>query len=108
MAELADALDLGSSGRPCRFKSCCPYYLQGFQRFLLLLKFLFFYHYFLTCCVLLALSMRYAALGFPLEQALIAQESPRQSRYDDRDEDGDAKADGTVFHTVDEVHSEEG
>ena len=25
MAELADALDLGSSGQPCRFKSCCPY-----------------------------------------------------------------------------------
>ena len=25
MAELADALDLGSSGRPCRFKSCCPH-----------------------------------------------------------------------------------
>ncbi len=45
MAKLADALDLGSSGRPCRFKSCCPYYLQGFQRFLLLLKFLFFYHF---------------------------------------------------------------
>ena len=42
MAELADALDLGSSGRPCRFKSCCPYYLQGFQRFYHLLKSLFF------------------------------------------------------------------
>ena len=26
VAELADALDLGSSGRPCRFKSCCPYF----------------------------------------------------------------------------------
>ncbi len=25
MAELADALDLGSSGRPCRFESCCPH-----------------------------------------------------------------------------------
>ena len=25
MAELADALDLGSSGRPCRFKSCYPH-----------------------------------------------------------------------------------
>ena len=25
VAELADALDLGSSGQPCRFKSCCPY-----------------------------------------------------------------------------------
>ena len=24
MAELADALDLGSSGRPCRFESCYP------------------------------------------------------------------------------------
>ena len=24
MAELADALDLGSSGKPCRFKSCYP------------------------------------------------------------------------------------
>lgn len=26
MAELADALDLGSSGRPCRFDSCHPQY----------------------------------------------------------------------------------
>ena len=25
MAELADALDLGSSGRPCRFNSCYPH-----------------------------------------------------------------------------------
>ena len=25
MAELADAPDLGSGGRPCRFKSCCLY-----------------------------------------------------------------------------------
>ena len=25
MAELADALDLGSSGKPCRFKSCQPH-----------------------------------------------------------------------------------
>ena len=25
MAELADALDLGSSGRPCRFESCYPH-----------------------------------------------------------------------------------
>ena len=25
VAELADALDLGSSGRPCRFKSCHPH-----------------------------------------------------------------------------------
>ena len=25
MAELADALDSGSSGRPCRFKSCYPH-----------------------------------------------------------------------------------
>ena len=24
VAELADALDLGSSGRPCRFNSCHP------------------------------------------------------------------------------------
>ncbi len=28
MAELADALDLGSSGRPCRFKSCHPHDLD--------------------------------------------------------------------------------
>ena len=27
MAELADALDLGSSGRPCRFDSCYPHAL---------------------------------------------------------------------------------
>ena len=26
MAELADALDLGSSGKPCRFKSCLPHH----------------------------------------------------------------------------------
>ncbi len=26
VAELADALDLGSSGRPCRFDSCHPQY----------------------------------------------------------------------------------
>ena len=25
VAELADALDLGSSGQPCRFKSCHPH-----------------------------------------------------------------------------------
>ena len=29
MAELADALDLGSSGRPCRFKSCYPQHDKG-------------------------------------------------------------------------------
>ena len=34
MAELADALDLGSSGRPCRFKSCYPhYFLSRFVTF---------------------------------------------------------------------------
>ena len=27
VAELADALDLGSSGRPCRFNSCHPHFL---------------------------------------------------------------------------------
>ena len=26
MAELADAPDLGSGGRPCRFKSCYPHF----------------------------------------------------------------------------------
>ena len=30
MAELADALDLGSSGRPCRFESCYPHFLLHF------------------------------------------------------------------------------
>ncbi len=30
MAELADALDIGSSGRPCRFKSCYPHFLQEY------------------------------------------------------------------------------
>ena len=29
MAELADALDLGSSGQPCRFKSCYPHFFYG-------------------------------------------------------------------------------
>ena len=28
MAELADALVLGTSGRPCRFKSCYPHLLR--------------------------------------------------------------------------------
>ena len=28
MAELADALDLGSSGDPCRFKSCHPHHIE--------------------------------------------------------------------------------
>ena len=28
MAELADALDLGSSGRPCRFDSCYPHEIR--------------------------------------------------------------------------------
>ncbi len=27
MAELADAPDLGSGGRPCRFKSCYPHFM---------------------------------------------------------------------------------
>ena len=30
VAELADALDLGSSGRPCRFKSCHPQRQKGY------------------------------------------------------------------------------
>ena len=29
VAELADALDLGSSGRPCRFDSCHPHSKKG-------------------------------------------------------------------------------
>lgn len=29
MAELADAPDLGSGGRPCRFKSCYPHDLKN-------------------------------------------------------------------------------
>ena len=28
VAELADAPDLGSGGRPCRFDSCHPHYLK--------------------------------------------------------------------------------
>ncbi len=28
MAELADAPDLGSGGRPCRFKSCYPHKIR--------------------------------------------------------------------------------
>ena len=27
MVELADTLDLGSNGRPCRFESCCPHHV---------------------------------------------------------------------------------
>ena len=34
MAELADALDLGSSGQPCRFKSCWPQTKTGMPRVL--------------------------------------------------------------------------
>jgi len=28
---LADAPDLGSGGRPCRFKSCHPYHKSGYK-----------------------------------------------------------------------------
>ena len=31
MAELADAPDLGSGGRPCRFKSCHPHRIRDFE-----------------------------------------------------------------------------
>ncbi len=31
MAELADAPDLGSGGRPCRFKSCYPHRIRVFE-----------------------------------------------------------------------------
>ena len=31
MAELADAPDLGSGGRPCRFKSCYPHGIRVFE-----------------------------------------------------------------------------
>ena len=43
MAELADALDLGSSGRPCRFKSCCPYYFSVGSTYLKVLPILSFH-----------------------------------------------------------------
>ena len=33
MAELADAPDLGSGGRPCRFKSCYPHKNRVSERF---------------------------------------------------------------------------
>ena len=33
MVELADTLDLGSSGQPCRFKSCYPHHLERFSMF---------------------------------------------------------------------------
>ena len=47
MAELADALDLGSSGRPCRFESCYPHAPRpsgsdGLISFCLTLSVLFF------------------------------------------------------------------
>ena len=32
VAELADAPDLGSGGRPCRFNSCHPHF-KGFSQF---------------------------------------------------------------------------
>ena len=32
VAELADALDLGSSGRPCRFNSCHPQAIKRLRR----------------------------------------------------------------------------
>ena len=31
MAELADALDLGSSGQPCRFEPCYPHAVDKLQ-----------------------------------------------------------------------------
>ena len=32
MVELADTLDLGSSGKPCRIKSCCPHQKRGIRK----------------------------------------------------------------------------
>ena len=43
VAELADALDLGSSGRPCRFDSCHPHYM-GNASIDEILAFLFFFY----------------------------------------------------------------
>ncbi len=34
MAELADAPDLGSGGRPCRFKSCYPHKIRNSEAFI--------------------------------------------------------------------------
>ena len=43
MAELADAPDLGSGGRPCRFKSCYPHKGRVFKVFRILWKLCFLY-----------------------------------------------------------------
>ena len=40
MAELADASDLGSGGRPCRFKSCYPH---SFLSRFVLVRYVIFY-----------------------------------------------------------------
>ena len=42
MAELADAPDLGSGGRPCRFKSCYPHKNRVFEMFEMFQKPCFF------------------------------------------------------------------
>ena len=43
MAELADAPDLGSGGRPCRFKSCYPHKIRDSEAFVAF-GFLIFMH----------------------------------------------------------------
>ena len=61
MAELADAPDLGSGGRPCRFESCCPQLkpsvIRGFlcivsyQRMWYIIRYNFWNtHYVMTAC----------------------------------------------------------
>ena len=44
---------------------------------------------------------------FYLQQSFVAQYYPRQSRDDNRYEQGDDEAKAVVFHTIDEVHTEE-
>ncbi len=41
MAELADAPDLGSGGRPCRFKSCYPQEIRDFKAYVALKSLIF-------------------------------------------------------------------
>ena len=43
VAELADALDLGSSGRPCRFDSCYPHNVESGESFKIKGSPLFYY-----------------------------------------------------------------
>ena len=75
VAELADALDLGSSGRPCRFKSCHPHLkIANFKR-----PFYFVLHFMLQSSENACWQCRSFVLLYPIKRVYILALELRQS-----------------------------